>query len=81
MKTNFNKSLKKNKPIHIHSTVYPAGGYVAMPENKPSGFGEKKRNKKIKNLWQEFVTLVDIIKPIKYYIASICRKREKEVSL
>ena len=81
MKTNFNKSLKKNRPIHIHSAVYPARGYVAMPENKPPGFRGKKRNKKIKNLWQELATLADIIKPIKYYIASTCKKREKEVSL
>ena len=48
MKINFIKSLKKNKPIYIHSVVHPAGGYVAMPENKSSGFKEKKRNKKNK---------------------------------
>ena len=75
MKTNFNKSLKKNKAIRIHSAVYPAGGYVAMPENKSSGFKGEKHNKKIKNLRQELASIAELLKPITY-IVSICRKRE-----
>ena len=62
MKINFIKSLNKNKPIRIHSVFYPAPGYVAIPENKPSGFKEKKHNKKIKGRQQELGSIVGMIK-------------------
>lgn len=60
MKINFeNNSSDKNKSLHIHSVVYPAGGFVAMPKNNRSGLKEKKRGKKLKRI----TARVDIIKP------------------
>ncbi len=76
MKINFNKSLKKNKPIRIHSVFYPAPGYVAIPENKPSGFKEEKHNKKINGRQQEPGSIVGMIKQFLYYI-SICKNRAR----
>ena len=76
MKINFIKSLNKNKPIRIHSVFYPAPGYVAIPENKPSEFKEKKHNKKIKSRQQEPGSIAGMIKQFLYYI-SICKNRER----
>ena len=76
MKINFNKSLKKNKPIRIHSVFYPAPGYVAIPENKSSEFKGKKHNKKIKGRQQQPGSIVGMIKQFLYYI-SLCKNRER----
>lgn len=68
MKINFNKSLKKNKPIYIQSVFYPGAGYVAMPENKSSDFEGKKHQKKIKSFQQERDSIVDMFKQFLNYI-------------
>ena len=77
MKINFYKSLKKNKPISVHSVFYPGPGYVAIPENKPSECNGKKHNKKIKGLKQDLRNIISMIKQFLYDIVSVCKKRER----
>lgn len=76
MKMNFNKSLKKNKRISIHSAFYPAAGYVAIPENNTSEFNGEKQDKKIKGLKQELNNIVGMIKQFLYNIV-FCKNRER----
>ena len=76
MKTNFNKSLKKNKPVYIHSVFYPAPGFVATPQNKHSGF-KGKRTKKLTSPKQALVSTIDLIKPIVSNITSIFKNGKR----
>ena len=77
MKINFNKSLKKNKRISIHSVFYPAAGYVAIPENNTSGFEQEKQDIKIRRVKQEPGSTFGMIKGFLYYIVSAFKNRER----